>query len=909
MSDGRDPLKPARTLVGRPVPKLDAPTDKPAEDAPPAEPPKLPGIAPVVIPAGAETTMPMGSSSLREALNAALAAGPAAVAAQTAALRGAGQQAPEGTDQTTLDPSPPTRGASIAAALAGASPAEDPIAQIGAQLGAVSSPRPGSQAEPVPGSQPGVPVPPGSQPGIAARPATGIGSSLSTLPLGSPAIPAQPRAHTPSSSPLLDRTMLAGSPPSAAQLAASGPQQPRAGSQPGTAHLERTILAGSAPSAAEVAAAALVSGPQPSPLAGTPIAPALPPDSMFARAKPPTGPNPAVAAYAMAPNDATMMAPPSTAIEPPRERIATDPLRPVSTEALREVATDLYEVGPEIARGGMGRILKARDVRLRREVAIKELLGNNAMFKARFEREALITARLQHPAIVPIYEAGRWPTGELFYTMKLVSGRPLEDMITSAITVRQRLALLPNIIAVAEALAYAHSHNVVHRDLKPANILVGDFGETIVIDWGLAKDLATNEASEPAGPFRTPAIGAVGATVAGSVMGTPAYMPPEQGKGQQVDTRADVYATGAVLYHVLGHRAPYDGPDGMSILQAMLAGPPPPISSIVPDLPRELAAIVEKAMARDPGQRYPTARELVEDLRRFQNGQMVGVHRYTSRELFKRWAKKHKGALAVGGAAILVLGIVGVLAISRVVAANREAQQQRDEALSQQTAAVSARARAEESEGRAKRSEREVAIERDRARFARERRVEFDHFAHTQRVPKCAECHPVDPKTFTAKIGAPGHAECRGCHDPDSMQGLSIDPKCAFCHIDRVAMTKDHSSLRACDDGVLRAVQSAGGKGAPCFRHDRKEHRIDDKGQPLECTICHALLADKTKWGAKKYVTLHDLDTNTIIGQGPGLIDAMHKACTTGCHAHEAQTGLGTGVTDCKKCHPKRDAF
>jgi len=385
-------------------------------------------------------------------------------------------------------------------------------------------------------------------------------------------------------------------------------------------------------------------------------------------------------------------------------------------------------------------------------------------------------------------------------------------------------------------------------------------------------------------------------------------MPPEQGRGLQVDARADVYAIGAVLYHVLGKRAPYDGPDGMAILQALLREPPPPLTTIAPDVPRELATIVAKAMARDPDQRYPTARELVEDLRRYRDGQMVGVHRYTSRELFTRWAKKHKGALAVAALSFGVLAVIGIVAISRVIAANDDAQQERDIALAQSKAALDARTQAEASESRAKKSEVLIAVERDRQKFARERRVEFDHFAHTQ-LRKCAECHLVDPKTFTALAGHPGHDECgQSCHDPKSMEGLSNDPKCAFCHLDRVATTKDHVSLRACDDTSVRAVRSAGGKVDKCFPHDLKAHRFDDQHKPLDCRTCHAVLADKTKWGGKRYVSLHDLDTNTIIGQGPtGGVDAMHKACTTGCHAHEGQTGIGAGQNQCNKCHPVRD--
>jgi eukaryotic-like serine/threonine-protein kinase len=198
-----------------------------------------------------------------------------------------------------------------------------------------------------------------------------------------------------------------------------------------------------------------------------------------------------------------------------------------------------YVVGEEIARGGMGRILAARDRRLGRPVAIKELLVDSYDLRARFEREARITAKLQHPGIVNILEAGTWPSGEAFYVMKLVTGESLDKVIAARTTLDKRLALLPNVIAAVDALAYAHDHRVIHRDLKPANVLVGDYGETVVIDWGLAKDLDdVTDTPDLGGPFRTQAA-APGATVAGAVMGTPAYMPVEQALGETVDERAD----------------------------------------------------------------------------------------------------------------------------------------------------------------------------------------------------------------------------------------------------------------------------------------------------------------------------------------------------------------------------------
>src|SRR5688572_16340495 len=156
-----------------------------------------------------------------------------------------------------------------------------------------------------------------------------------------------------------------------------------------------------------------------------------------------------------------------------------------------------YELGAEHARGGLGRILRGRDRRLARPVAVKELIVENEETRARFVREARITARLQHPGIVPIYEAGRWSSGHPFYAMKMVAGQPLSAVIAARKELAERLALLPKVLAVAETMAYAHSQGVVHRDLKPGNVLVGEYGETVVIDWGLAKELDDPGAAPP----------------------------------------------------------------------------------------------------------------------------------------------------------------------------------------------------------------------------------------------------------------------------------------------------------------------------------------------------------------------------------------------------------------------------
>ncbi len=320
----------------------------------------------------------------------------------------------------------------------------------------------------------------------------------------------------------------------------------------------------------------------------------------------------------------------------------------------------------EHARGGLGRITRMRDRKLGRTVAVKELLQPTAVNEARFFREASITARLEHPGIVPIYEGGTWPDGTPFYAMKFVAGDSLRDRIEAAPSFRDRLALIPNVLAVAEAVAYAHSRGVVHRDLKPSNIMVGEYGETMVVDWGLAKVVTDESPEQPevrgALDDGSEPVAAADLTVEGVILGTPAYMPPEQARGEPVDARADVYALGAILYTVLSGGPPYASSSSRATVVALLKAPPPPLTELVPVRPA-LAAIVAKAMARDVADRYPDASALRDDLARYQAGQLVRAHDYTLVERAVRWVKRARRPLI--GAAILGLGGLAAFGLLR----------------------------------------------------------------------------------------------------------------------------------------------------------------------------------------------------------------------------------------------------
>jgi tetratricopeptide (TPR) repeat protein len=359
---------------------------------------------------------------------------------------------------------------------------------------------------------------------------------------------------------------------------------------------------------------------------------------------------------------------------------------------LPQVAADLYGRDKEIARGGMGRIVAAEDLRLGRKVALKELIDPSSEQFGRFQREALITARLQHPGIVPVYEAGRWPSGEPFFAMKLVSGRPLDKVIGEATRLEERLALLPRLAAACDAIAYAHSQRIIHRDLKPGNVLIGDFGETVVIDWGLAKDLDADDTLESANrvPRRakrpTQSDGAT-LTVAGAVMGTPAYMAPEQARGEPVDQRADVFALGAMLYHLLAGAPPYSARTASEVITAAALGKIVPLLSREKRAPVELVAIVERAMAPLPVDRYETAAGLADEVRRFLTGQLVGAHRYTALQMVGRFIKRHRAAVTIAAIATIGFAVGGTIAVRNVVRARDEAQRAERVAITRKQAA------------------------------------------------------------------------------------------------------------------------------------------------------------------------------------------------------------------------------
>jgi len=342
------------------------------------------------------------------------------------------------------------------------------------------------------------------------------------------------------------------------------------------------------------------------------------------------------------------------------------------------------------AKGGLGQVSLALDEELHREVAFKELLvhcADDAESRARFVCEAEVTGSLEHPGVVPVYALGYFPDGRPYYAMRFIRGESLKEAIArfhQAQWPRQapgqaRLELrklLRHFIDVCHAVQYAHSRGVLHRDLKPSNIMLGKFGETLVVDWGLAKVLGQAEpAPGVAGePLRISASGEVAATCAGRVMGTPAYMSPEQAAGNPdvLGPASDIYSLGAILYHLLANRPPFQGDHLAAVVDRVLQGDYPPPRAIRPQIPRPLEAVCLKAMALEPGDRYPSAMAMAEDVEHWLADEPVSAHRERWPERIGRWMRRHRTWTQAGAAALC---LVAVVAVAATVLINRARQQ------------------------------------------------------------------------------------------------------------------------------------------------------------------------------------------------------------------------------------------
>jgi hypothetical protein len=352
-------------------------------------------------------------------------------------------------------------------------------------------------------------------------------------------------------------------------------------------------------------------------------------------------------------------------------------------------AAERYRLGAELGRGGMGRVVEAFDLQLGRTVALKEVLPKGGPGVARrFVREVQLTARLEHPSIIPLYDSGTTIDGRPFYVMRRVSGRPLDELMAKAQGLGARLTLLPAVLAAIDAIAHAHRRGVIHRDLKPANILVGELGETVVIDWGLAKVIGEDD--DKPGTTIAQASDSLH-TQLGSVFGTPGFMAPEQARGEELDPRGDVYALGATLYQLLAGAPPHSGTSATEVIAKTGSRAVTPVDVIAPGAPPELVAIVGKALAFDQAERYADAGALGEDVRRFLAGQLVAAHRYTRRQRVGRFARRHRAPLSVAALAMASVAVLAWAGVHRIVQERDVANAARVEAAARRVEAEQAR--------------------------------------------------------------------------------------------------------------------------------------------------------------------------------------------------------------------------
>jgi serine/threonine-protein kinase len=340
------------------------------------------------------------------------------------------------------------------------------------------------------------------------------------------------------------------------------------------------------------------------------------------------------------------------------------------------------------ARGGLGEVFVALDDELHREVALKEIQGqhaDNPQSRARFLLEAEITGGLEHPGIVPVYGLGIYAEGRPFYAMRFIRGDSLKEAVERFHTDEARRrepgqralelrGLLGRFIDVCDAVEYAHSRGVLHRDLKPGNIMLGKYGETLVVDWGLAKPMDKLEGVTESleGPLRPASLSEATPTLAGPAIGTPQYMSPEQAAGRVdlLGPASDVYSLGATLYNLLTGKPPFTDADLGTVLRKVQEGEFPRPRQVNAEVPAALEAVCLKAMSRRAGDRFASAHALAGDVERWLADEPVSAWREPWPVKARRWVGRHR-PLVAGAAAALLVALAG-LAVGTVLLARAD---------------------------------------------------------------------------------------------------------------------------------------------------------------------------------------------------------------------------------------------
>ncbi len=410
---------------------------------------------------------------------------------------------------------------------------------------------------------------------------------------------------------------------------------------------------------------------------------------------------------------------------------------PVADSGANPDAPVPFVFGRRIAQGGMGAVLEAQDCRIGRTIAVKVMLSASTMDeerRKRFVNEAAVLGRLEHPNIVPIHDLGRTSDGELYYTMKLVKGRTLQsilndirDGVKATLEHYPLNTLLTIFRKVCDAMAFAHSRGIIHRDLKPENIMVGEFGEVLVMDWGLAKILSAREdlvatiiqTGTGGTGAHTPEGGSVSMTLDGSIMGTPRYMSPEQALGDiaGMGPLSDIFSLGGILYAILTLRPPVEGKTLDEVMQRVISGditPPSAFGAAATGIgtptakgevleakkikplphcpggrvPSALSSVAMKALTVEREKRYQTTAEFSADIEAYQNGFATGAEQASLMKQILLLIQRHKGVFATAFAAWFIITALAVWFVVAIKASERETRRQAEIAIANEQRAV-----------------------------------------------------------------------------------------------------------------------------------------------------------------------------------------------------------------------------